>query len=162
MKPGQLLMVGLVLMFAALASYAAAPAGHYAAMLVGANEVPPVETDARGHAIIHTGDPDELSYRITVTDLERPAAAHIHLGKPGENGPVVALLYSAPRGDVKIVGVLAQGVITKDDLVGPMQGKSLSALVDEIKAGNTYVNVHTESRPDGEIRGQITAMKHCR
>jgi hypothetical protein len=28
-------------------------------------------------------------------------------------------------------------------------------LIEEIKAGNTYVNVHTTQHPGGEIRGQI-------
>ena len=31
-----------------------------------------------------------MDYRLTVVDLERFTVAHIHLGRRGENGPVVA------------------------------------------------------------------------
>jgi CHRD domain len=55
----------------------------------------------------------------------------------------------------KFSGVLRWGTLTAADLVGPLQGKSISDLVDQIKAGNAYVNVHTEKYPAGEIRGQI-------
>ena len=62
--------------------------------------------------------------------------------------------------------MLAQGTITADDLIGPLTGQTLTALVDAIRAGNTYVNVHTDDGaapagtgpgdlPAGEIRGQI-------
>jgi hypothetical protein len=51
--------------------------------------------------------------------------------------------------------VLATGTITAADLVGPLAGQPLSALVDAMEAGETYVNVHTSQFPAGEIRGQI-------
>jgi hypothetical protein len=50
---------------------------------------------------------------------------------------------------------LAEGTITEDDLVGGLAGESLEVLIEEIKAGNTYVNVHTSQNPGGEVRGQI-------
>ena len=51
--------------------------------------------------------------------------------------------------------MLATGVITADDLVGPLDGADLSDLIEEMRSGNTYVNVHTEAFGGGEIRGQI-------
>jgi outer membrane receptor for monomeric catechols len=52
-------------------------------------------------------------------------------------------------------GVLAEGTITADNLVGTLAGQSLGVLIEMIKAGNAYVNVHTSQFPPGEIRGQI-------
>lgn len=36
-----------------------------------------------------------------------------------------------------------------------MQGKTLDDLVVALDSGEIYVNVHTATHPDGEIRGQI-------
>jgi hypothetical protein len=54
-------------------------------------------------------------------------------------------------------GILAQGVITQANMVGtgPNLGLTFEGLIDHIKAGNAYVNVHTTLYPGGEIRGQI-------
>jgi hypothetical protein len=46
-------------------------------------------------------------------------------------------------------------IFSAADLIGPMAGQELLALVNELAAGNVYVNVHTEAYPDGEIRGQL-------
>jgi hypothetical protein len=35
------------------------------------------------------------------------------------------------------------------------KGKTIADLVQEIKNGDAYVNVHTVQHPAGEIRGQI-------
>jgi CHRD domain len=50
---------------------------------------------------------------------------------------------------------IAQGTITAGKLVGPLKGKTIDDLVEQIRAGKTYVNVHTKEHPDGEIRGTI-------
>jgi hypothetical protein len=36
-----------------------------------------------------------------------------------------------------------------------MAGKTVLDLTQSIEVGETYVNVHTEENPNGEIRGQI-------
>jgi hypothetical protein len=128
--------------------------------LSGAEEVPPVETLARGQAIFQLSkDGTELSYKLIVANIENVIMAHIHVGPAGENGPVVAWLYpSGPPPQLiegRFDGVLAEGVITAADLVGPLAGASMDDLIDAIRAGNTYVNVHTSQYPPGEVRGQI-------
>jgi hypothetical protein len=60
-----------------------------------------------------------------------------------------------PAGGGDQNGSLSEGTFTAANLIGPLAGQPLSALIDAIRAGNTYVNVHTEVSPGGEIRSQI-------
>ena len=53
-------------------------------------------------------------------------------------------------------GPLTQGKFIAADLKGPLAGKTLSDLVNMIKNGDAYVNVHTTQNPEGEIRGQLS------
>ncbi|HSF49211.1 MAG TPA: CHRD domain-containing protein, partial [Nitrososphaeraceae archaeon] len=48
------------------------------------------------------------------------------------------------------------GTINNLDLQGTLKGRNISDLITLMESGNTYVNVHSEPYPDGEIRGQIT------
>jgi hypothetical protein len=132
----------------------------FVAQLSGAEEVPEVDTRARGQANFHLSqDGTALSYTLVVANIENVIQAHIHMAPIGVNGPVVAWLYpSGPPAmliEGRFNGVLAEGVITATNLVGPLAGASLEDLIDAIRAGNTYVNVHTVQFPGGEIRGQI-------
>lgn len=84
--------------------------------------------------------------------------AHIHLGRPGQNGPIVAFLFGLTFGTTTRLATI-RGVLTNQSLVGPLRGRTIQDLVREIQRGNAYVNVHTVQNPDGEIRGQITRGK---
>ena len=129
--------------------------------LKGENEVPAVETSAQGQAIFQLSrDGSELSYKLIVANIENLVAAHIHLAPAGVNGPVVVWLYPFDGPPAQLIpgrfsGVLAEGVITGDDIVGETDVETLDDLIEQIRAGNTYVNVHTSQHPGGEVRGQI-------
>jgi hypothetical protein len=43
----------------------------------------------------------------------------------------------------KVNGMLSKGNTSASDLKGPLAGKQMSDLLNLIKAGNAYVNVHT-------------------
>lgn len=139
-------------------SYAQTIPSTFHAILEGEEEVPPVDSDAKGAAIFRTSnDGTELNYRLIVANIEDVTAAHIHLAPRGENGDIVAFLFDPEEPtEGRTNGVLAEGTITSADLVGPLEGSTLSELIDEMEAGNTYVNVHTVDHPSGEIRGQIS------
>lgn len=140
------------------------------AHLSGDNEVPPVATRATGEAIFHLSkDGTALDYKLIVANIENVVAAHIHQAPAGVNGPVVVFLFGpAAPGGGRTDGVLAQGTITAANLIGPLSGQPLSALIADMEAGNAYVNVHTDDGvappntgpgdfPGGEVRGQIGA-----
>lgn len=128
--------------------------------LKGENEVPSVATNAQGQATFKLSqDGESIHYKLIVANIENVRMAHIHNAPAGENGGVVVWLYpSSPPPQLiegRFQGVLAEGTITADDLVGSLAGQSLEDLLDLMKAGNTYVNVHTTQNPGGEVRGQI-------
>jgi hypothetical protein len=155
------LLIATLSLLAASATAAAPPdQRNFRAPLSGSEEVAPVETHARGQAIFQlSSDGTELHYRLIVANIENVTQAHIHIAPAGANGPVVAWLYPlAPPAQLipgRSDGILATGVITADDLVGLLAGASLEVLLDHLRAGNAYVNVHTSQYPAGEIRGQI-------
>lgn len=129
---------------------------HAKTKLGGKDEVPKVKTKAKGDADFKlSNDRKEMTYKVTVKDIQNPTAAHIHNGKKGAIGPPVANLFTGPKKQGKFSGVLAEGTLTEKDLTGDLKGKTLDALVDLIKSDSAYVNVHTEAFPDGEIRGQL-------
>jgi len=114
------------------------------AKLTGKNEVPPVNTQATGTAQFQlSSDGKELNYDLSAINLNGFMMAHIHQGKAGENGQPVAPLQ------------MGKGKVTSSDLQGSLASKQISDLVDIIKNGQTYVNVHTDQNQNGEIRGQI-------
>ena len=126
----------------------------------GDEEVPARDTRAQGQAVFRlSADGETLSYRLIVANIENVMMAHIHLAPAGQNGGVVVWLYpDGPPAQLipgRTQGVLAEGEITAGDLVGALAGMSLDDLVDEIRAGRAYVNVHTTQFPGGEIRGQL-------
>lgn len=128
----------------------------FQAKLTGNDEVPSVKTKAKGEVKLKlSSDGKELSYKLSVKNIENATAAHIHSGMKGKNGPPLANLFTGPKKEGKFSGNLSEGTITDKDLTGELIGKSLDDLVKLIKTGDTYVNVHTDANPNGEIRGQI-------
>jgi hypothetical protein len=129
-------------------------------------EVPPVEgSTARSVAnlkvINFPSGPVLITTRIDRRLSTPYTVSHIHLAPEGVTGPPV-ILYDPPR--LEIIGVLAisADIHTSEDLIGPLAGMTLDDLVEEIEAGNTYVNVHTEQNPSGETRGQIESRTRGR
>ena len=137
----------------------------FAAHLTGTQEVITSGTSAPGTSLA-TGlatfqlseDGHTLRYRLSVFHLTGVFQAHIHVNGAGVNGPVVAFLFrsATPLGEVN--GVLSEGTITADSLVGPLSGHPFSELLTDIRSGDAYVNVHTlPNHPGGEIRGQMVS-----
>lgn len=133
---------------------------NFKAHLTGDQEVPAADTKATGQAIFKLSkDGTMLHYKLIVANIENVTMAHLHVAPMGANGGAVAGLYTQ-EGAPKLIegrtdGILAEGTITEDDLVGRLSGGSLSGLVELMAAGEIYVNIHTLQYRGGEIRGQI-------
>ena len=79
-----------------------------------------------------------MSGKVTTTGING-TAAHIHEAATGKNGGV-------------IIPLVKEG---NDSWAVPAGAKLSSAQEATYKAGNLYVNVHSDAHKDGEIRGQI-------
>lgn len=128
----------------------------FTAVMSGDQEVPPVDTTATGKTTFRTSNNDtSMKYKVNITGFSEATGAHIHLGKAGANGDVIVDLLTGMKENPTKLGMAIRGNITDSSLTGPMQGKTLGDLINAINNGDTYVNVHTQGHPDGEIRGQI-------
>ena len=115
--------------------------------LTGAQCVPPVDTSGTGTADL-TYDPATrvVTWNIPYSGLSSPTTmAHFHgPAKQGQNGPVVIWLTTQ--------GSPPANPMTGSATLTPEQAQQFSA-------GEWYVNVHTQSHPAGEIRGQVIPPK---
>jgi hypothetical protein len=156
MKMFKVMLFAIFTMLLTVSLGMAAGHGAFKAKLSGKEVVPAVETKTKGEADFKLSkDGKELIYSLKVKDIENVTAAHIHSGMMGVNGGPVAGLFAGPKKEGKFSGELAKGTITEKGLVGPLAGKTIADLVEMIKSGGAYVNVHTDKYPDGEVRGQI-------
>jgi len=140
--------------------------------LTGYQEVPALSTTGVGkfRASIDRGS-KEIHYQLTYGGLESPATqSHIHFENRTNAGPVVVFLCTnlgnGPAGTQACppAGGTISGTIRPADVGAGAAGQGLAAgefdeLVRAIRAGATYVNVHTTGHPGGEIRAQLESDK---
>lgn len=159
---GYTAMAALIALVAAPVAASAAETLH--ADLTGYEEVPAVSTGAVGsfRAKI-ANDEGSIEFELTYDGIEggSVSAAHIHFGQLSVTGGVsVFLCGGGGRPDCPSPGGTASGVILPVDVIGPggaqqIPAGGLSELIAAIRAGASYVNVHSTTSPGGEIRGQI-------
>jgi len=155
---GGLLTFLIIILFASLGVAADKSTNHrsFEANLSGNEELPPVQTKAKGEAKFQfSRERDKLTYRLTISNIKDVIAGCIRKGKRGENGPPVINLFTEPKKEDITGNLLAEGKVEPYLLVGPLKGKSLDSLIQLMEAGEAYVNVQTAKHPGGEIRGQI-------
>ena len=140
----------LLTALAVLALAPAVSAQSLVAPLAGANEVPAVETDARGTAVAVIGA-DGVTVTVTggfsglESDYNTSIGSHLHRGAAGANGPVFQPLTPTLSDDLR------SGTFRAEDNTYTLR----PSLVDSLRAGLVYVNVHTVDDPGGEVRGQL-------
>ena len=105
--------------------------------LSGAEEVPPVSTAARGSGSFTVGADGAVSGSVTTTGV-KGTMAHIHMAPRGQNGPVIVPLTKSG-----------------DTYTTPAGAKLTDAQMAAFRAGNLYINVHSDANKGGEVRGQL-------
>lgn len=108
----------------------------FTAKLTGQQEVPPNPSNAMGDATLTYNEATRTFNLVLTHNVTNASAAHIHKGEPGVAGPPVFPLNTA----------------------SPVNFSSApldSAQRADLFAGRYFVNVHSPSYPEGEIRGQL-------
>jgi hypothetical protein len=139
----------------------------YWIVLDGDQQIPPVETDAVGFVgLKFQDDTTRLVYNINLDNIHNVTGVSLYHKNKDQNGTLVLdLLKEAGESNREfakvseitrageITGTISLGGVTKEDLSGELQGKSLSDLRELMHNGELYITVHTKDFPNGEISG---------
>lgn len=126
----------------------------YRAKLLGKNEVPKVNSTAKGSASFKSKK-EILTWKINVTGLSNTTGAQLYLGNKSSKGDIIVDLMKSGNQSKTPLGFLMNGNISAADLKGPMQGKTVMDLKSAMNNSQTYVNILTSAHPDGEVRGPV-------
>ena len=127
----------------------------YVATLEPTQENPPLTSAGTGRAVVlvsRSGDRVDVS--VTMSGLANVTQAHIHRAPRGTNGGVIFWLWQLnnpiyPASPEQLgKSWLSPSVETRDETLS-------QRVLDDLRAGNLYVNFHTTRNPGGEIRGQL-------
>ena len=143
-------------------------------ILTGYQEVPVVSTAGQGEFVARIDeDTGDIEYSLSYSDLEGAIQqSHIHIGQKGVNGGISVFLCTnlgngpagtqlCPPSPATITGTIAASDVSPN--IPATQGArnqgigtgEFDEFVRAIRAGVTYVNIHTTTWPGGEVRAQI-------
>jgi hypothetical protein len=157
-------ILGLAATSYAVAQEGSRGAGRVRADLNGYQEVTSISTTGGGSFTASIDDQTQLiTYELSYSGLEgtTTSAAHIHFAQRSVNGGVNAFLCgggdkpACPATEGTVTGVIDAADIIPAAPDRGIEAGAFEEFVRAIRAGHTYVNVHTNKWPGGEIRGQI-------
>lgn len=156
---------------AALLAVVTASAETVKVHLKGFEEVPSVSTAASGELRLKIDDrAGTIAYELTYEGLQGTVTqSHIHVGQPGVAGGISIWLCQTATNPAPAAVAAATpqcpqagtvtGTLTAASVVGPLPqlvtAGQLDEVIDAIRAGVAYGNVHSSAVPGGEIRGQL-------
>jgi CHRD domain len=153
-----------------LVTVAVAGGGHsIREKLTSYREVPALSTPGVGHfrASINRGA-SEIHYKLSYSGLESDATqSHLHFENRTNAGPVVVFLctnlgngppgtQACPASGGTISGTIRPADVGNGGAAQGLAAGEFDELVGAIRAGAVYVNVHSTTRPAGEIRAQLS------
>src|SRR5216110_54860 len=163
-----------VALSAAIAASTAGADDKIRATLMGFQEVPAVSTQATAtfEAVISPND-DAIDYEITYSGMQGTVTqSHMHVGQRRVNGGIVLWICGTtgtpgPAGTPTCTSPNGHfaGTWRPENVqtVATQQlGGDIGEVITAIRAGNAYMNVHSNLSPGGEIRGQIRANRRDR
>jgi hypothetical protein len=147
--------------FIAVQAAQGAPATSFSGALNSFQETPANYTSATGTITLTLSSATTLDYTLTYANTSaNVSVAHIHFAQAGVAGGISAFLCGGGgKAACPATGGTVSDTIVAADVIGP-SGQGIAAgqfnkLVNAMRRGVTYANVHTSSFPAGELRGQI-------
>jgi hypothetical protein len=142
-------------------------------LLTGYEEVPSVSTGATGEFSARIHGDESIEWELSYSALEGAVQqSHIHFAQAGVNGGITVFLCTnlgngpvgtqpCPAGPAVVSGVIAAADVSPN--IPATQGArnqglgtgEIEELIAAIRAGTTYVNIHSSTWPGGEVRSQI-------
>ncbi len=171
MKKTVMVTTGVLVLVAAAMVVAQEGPRHFREVMNGVEEVPVVSSS--GHGVFTASinkEGTEIAYKLEFEGLNSNITqSHIHIGPPNNSGAIDLFLCTnlgnAPAGQTIQACPLnategsIEGVLTAANVIPlPAQGiaaNELDEVIALMRAGVTYVNIHTVTSPAGEIRSQI-------
>jgi hypothetical protein len=167
-----LMALGFAVFAAGCGSDDKSPAGPvtetFRATLDGASERPTPRTTTATATANFILRRDTLYWTITLTNITNVTASHIHVGTADVAGGIV-LPLTPPVSNTSIAGFIARSAFVAP--ASPNQALTFDGLLDLMRTGGVYVNVHTNNTandptnnsgpgdfPAGEIRGQVVKI----
>jgi hypothetical protein len=114
-----------------------------------------------------SNDESQIDWELSYSALEGDVLqAHIHFGQKAVTGPISVFLctnlgngpmgtQACPAPPATISGTIRAADVTAGAADKGIAAGELDELIAAIRAGATYVNVHSTRWPTGEIRSQI-------
>lgn len=142
-------------------------------LLTGYEEVPSVSTTGNGHFTAQIRKDNTIDWQLSYSDLQGTIQqSHIHFGQAGVNGGISVFLctnlgngpagmQACPSPPATISGTIFPADVSPNiaaTAAARTQGLNtgeFDELVAAMRAGSTYVNIHTTTWPGGEVRSQI-------
>ena len=125
----------------------------------------PANTEATGRVLFQLDEiKQEIVYQLQVEKIQDVYMAHLHIGPSDKEGLVAVWLYPPQNNKTaqhiiegEFNGTLTEGVIRQEDL---KHGIVLGDLIESLRDGNAYVNIHTRNFIMGELRGQVETNQY--
>lgn len=134
----------------------------FTATLSGTGVVPATTSTSTGSVTFEATNDSTLSFSLSVGTVTGITQAHLHSGAAGANGAILAWLLpvngtAAQQPSVALEGVISLGDISPSWIRGTprLAMDSVKALM---RAGRVYVDLHTSTFTNGELRGQVARM----
>ena len=138
-------------------------AERFSAALAGTSVVPATTSANTGSITLSVVPGDSiLKFELSVGNMAGITQAHLHTAAAGANGNVLAWLLpvngnAAQAGSVALTGVISIGDIAPSWIRGTPR-LAMDSVVALMRAGRAYVDLHSTTLPNGELRGQVAKL----